>query len=228
MYRYLAVSALVLCAALTHVDPAFSQNPLIAIPEELKKPTSIFDGKTLEGWTPTKGDEQFWTVAGGAIVGGSPNLSEKIPHYMFLVYDRPFMDFELTLKVRLEGSEGFVNSGVQIRSSRVPDSSEMSGYQVDIGAGWWGKLYDESRRNKVIAEAADLKVVETAIDPVGWNEIRILAHGKNIETWINGVRAVDFTEADDAIEQSGLIGLQVHGNGVTCVRFKDLTIVDLQ
>ena len=60
-------------------------------------------------------------------------------------------------ELRLTGTPGtgLINSGVQIRSLRVPGSTEMSGYQVDAGDGWWGKLYDESRRNKVIAESAD-------------------------------------------------------------------------
>jgi hypothetical protein len=40
-----------------------------------------------------------------------------------------------------------INSGIQIRSIRVPKSKEMKGYQVDAGERWWGKLYDESRRS---------------------------------------------------------------------------------
>ena len=34
-------------------------------------------------------------------------------------------------------------------SSRA-DGGAMSGYQIDCGAGWFGKIYDEHRRNKVI------------------------------------------------------------------------------
>ena len=33
-------------------------------------------------------------------------------------------------------------------------SREMSGYQADIGEGYWGCLYDESRRNKVLVPAS--------------------------------------------------------------------------
>ena len=43
------------------------------------------------------------------------------------------------------------NAGVQIRSRRIPDHHKMIGYQADLGDGWWGCLYDESRRRKALA-----------------------------------------------------------------------------
>jgi hypothetical protein len=42
-----------------------------------------------------------------------------------------------------------INSGIQIRSQRRGHA--MSGYQIDCGAGWFGKIYDEHRRNKPIS-----------------------------------------------------------------------------
>jgi hypothetical protein len=53
-------------------------------------------------------------------------------------------------RFKLVGTEGFVNGGVQFRSQRVPNHFEVSGYQADLGEGYWGALYDESRRNKVL------------------------------------------------------------------------------
>ncbi|MEJ7708941.1 MAG: hypothetical protein WKF84_03590 [Pyrinomonadaceae bacterium] len=37
---------------------------------------------------------------------------------------------------------------MQFRSQRIPNNHEVIGYQADLGDGWWGSLYDESRRNK--------------------------------------------------------------------------------
>ena len=115
-------------------------------------PTSLFDGQSLTGW---EGDPHWWHVENGLITGGS--RTEKIPRNFFLATTRSFQNFDLTLQLRLTGKPGtgMINSGVQIRSVRVPESTEMSGYQVDAGDGWWGKLYDESRRNKVIANPVD-------------------------------------------------------------------------
>src|SRR5687767_84670 len=88
----------------------------------------LFDGKTLAGW---EGDAKFFRVEDGVIVGGS--LNEKMARNVFLATTRSFENFELRLKIKIEGSDGFINSGIQIRSVRVPNSTEMSGYQVDAG-----------------------------------------------------------------------------------------------
>jgi hypothetical protein len=193
-----------------------------------KDAVSLFDGKSLEGWTIRKGEEKWWRVADGVIEGGS--LEEKVPHNTFITRAKSYQNFELTLKIRLisgEG-EGFKNSGVQIRSQRVPDHHEMKGYQVDAGVGWWGKLYDESRRNKVIAEPVDAEAVAKAVhDWDEWNEYRILCQGPNIRTWVNGVPAIDYSEEDPKIPLDGLIGVQAHGGGKFVVQFKELAIREL-
>jgi len=110
---------------------------------------------------------------------------------------------------------------------RVPNSTEMSGYQVDAGEGWWGKLYDESRRNKVIAQAANLTAATAAVKPDDWNEYRIRAEGPRIRSWINGVAALDYTETEANIAQDGHIGIQIHGGGMALVQVKDVRIEEL-
>jgi hypothetical protein len=185
-------------------------------------PMSLFDGRTLNGW---EGDTHWWRVEDGQIVGGS--LTEKLPRNVFLATTRSFQNFELTLKIKITGTEGFINSGVQMRSLRVPGSTEMSGYQVDAGDAWWGKLYDESRRNKVIAESADLAAVNAAVKKNDWNEYRIRAEGPRIRSWINGVAALDYTETEPNIAQDGHIAIQAHGNGKVLVFVKDIRIEEL-
>jgi len=183
----------------------------------------LFDGKSLEGW---EGDtKKMWRVEEGAVVGGS--LTEKVPHNDFLATKKAFKDFELRLKVKLTGTDGFINSGIQVRSVRVPNSHEMSGYQIDVGDGWWGKIYDESRRNKVIAEPKDSAAVNSAIKKNDWNEYRIRCEGPRIQVWINGVPGAEYTEADAKIPLEGHIGLQVHGGGKALVQFKEIAIEEL-
>jgi hypothetical protein len=116
---------------------------------------------------------------------------------------------------------------VQIRSLRVPNNTEMSGYQVDAGDGWWGKMYDESRRNKVIAEAANLPAVNAAVKKGDWNEFRIRAEGARIRSWINGVPALDYTEVEPNIAQDGRIAIQIHSGGMALVQVKDVRIEEL-
>jgi hypothetical protein len=184
----------------------------------------LFDGRTLAGW---EGDSKWWRVQDGALTGGS--LTEKVPHNYFLATTRSFQNFELRLQLKLTGvpGTGMINSGVQIRSVRVPGNTEMSGYQVDAGDGWWGKLYDESRRNKVIAQPTDPAALEAAVKRNGWNEYRIRAEGPRIRTWINGVPALDFTEAETGIAQDGHIAIQIHSGGMALVQVKDVRIEEL-
>ena len=106
--------------------------------------TSLFDGKNLTGW---EGNMDHFRVQDGAIVGGS--LKARIPRNEFLTMKKEYSDFELRLKAKLVGQGA--NGGIQIRSRRIPNHHEMIGYQVDMGEQWWGKLYDESRRRKVLA-----------------------------------------------------------------------------
>ncbi len=191
----------------------------------LAQEVSLFDGKSLQGWQARAGEEKWWRVDDGCIVGGS--LTEKTTYNTFLSSEKTYQNFDLTFKVKMEKGDGFINSGLQLRSIRVPNNSEMSGYQVDIGIGWWGKMYDESRRNRVIAEPIDANAIKATAKDWDWNDYRILCEGKRIRSWINGVAALDYTEADPAIPQSGLIGLQAHSGGKFLVRFKDIVIKEL-
>jgi hypothetical protein len=184
---------------------------------------SLFDGKTFAGW---EGDTNgTWRIVDGAFVGGS--LEHQVPRNEFLATHRAYTNFVLKLKVKLVGTEGFVNAGVQVRSVRVNDPpNEMRGYQADIGEGWWGALYDESRRNKVLVQP-DPDALRRTLAPDDWNSYTIRCEGPRIRTWINDVPMIDYTETDDAIPQHGLIGLQIHGGAKAEVSYKDLVIEEL-
>ncbi len=184
-------------------------------------PVPLFDGRSLDGWEIRKGEETWWKVEDGMIVGGS--LAEKVPFNLFLASRGSFANFELKYRIRLVTGEGFVNSGMQIRSQRVPDASEMAGYQVDAGVGYWGDLYDESRRNTALLKPAQPPEVE----PDGWNQYRVRCEGPRIRTWINAKLATDYTETDPAIPRIGLLGLQAHAGGKMLVQLKDITIDEL-
>lgn len=187
-------------------------------------PIPLFDGKSFNGW---EGDTaNTWRIQGGALVGGS--LTKKVPRNEFLATTKSFKDFELKLQFKLVGTEGFVNSGVQFRSVRIPNPpNEMRGYQADVGdPKWWGALYDESRRNKVLAHS-DMSKLEPVLKRQDWNEYRIRCEGPRIRLWINGVQTIDYTESDPRIPQEGQIALQVHGGGKAEAWFRRIEIEEL-
>jgi hypothetical protein len=186
------------------------------------EPVALSDGQSFAGW---EGDTaKTWRLVDGAFVGGS--LAEKVPHNEFLASQKSYKDFELRLKFRLLGSEGMINGGVQFRSERIPNHFEMKGYQADLGGGYWGTLYDESRRNKALAGPAK-EAIASFLKPGEWNEYRIRCEGPRIQLWINGVQTVDYTEPDASIVQEGKLGLQVHGGGKVEAWYKDLVIEEL-
>lgn len=191
----------------------------------LAEPVPLFDGKTFEGW---KGDTaRTWRIVDGAFVGGS--LTEKVPHNEFLATTKRFKDFELTLKFKIVGTEGFVNGGVQVRSAHAEEPAyEMVGYQADLGdPTYWGCLYDESRRRKMLA-TADAEKVNTVLNRGDWNDYRIRCEGPRIRIWINGLQTIDYTEPDPAIAAlDGHIAVQVHGNGKTEASYKEIKIEEL-
>lgn len=181
---------------------------------------ALFDGKSLAGWN---GDPEIFRVEDGAIVGGT--LAEPIPHNAFLSSKEEYADFELRLKFKLLGKGA--NAGVQLRSRRIPDHHEMIGYQADLGDGWWGCLYDESRRRKVLAGPKP-EVRAKIVKQNEWNDYRIRCQGRRIQLWINGKQTVDYTEADPDIEQQGLIALQIHGGPPSEAWYKDIRIKELR
>jgi len=181
--------------------------------------TPLFDGKTFDGW---EGNLKSFRIEDGAIVAGS--LKQRVPRNEFLCTTKEYGDFELRLKFKLLGAGA--NAGVQIRSRRIPNHHEVSGYQADLGDGWWGCLYDESRRRKVLAgppKEDRAKIVRRE----QWNDYTIRCQGRRIQLWINGKQTVDYTEPDESIPQTGVIGLQVHGGPPSEAWYKDITIREL-
>ena len=183
---------------------------------------SLFDGKTLTGW---EGDtEKTWKVEDGAIVGGS--LDTVVPRNEFLCTTKTYGNFELKVTFKLTGDKAKANAGIQFRTKRIPKHHEVSGYQADMGQDYWGALYDESRRNKVLAKPAK-DVIEKLVKHDDWNEYVIRCEGPRIRLWLNGTLTVDYTEEDEKIERSGIIGLQIHGGAKAKVYYKSVTIEEL-
>lgn len=193
---------------------AFAMLPLL-----VQAPVSLFNGKTLDGW---EGNLKIFRVQDGAIVGGS--LDDKVVRNEFLCTTRSYGDFELRLKFKLLGQGA--NAGVQFRTKRIPNHHEVSGYQADMGDGWWGALYDESRRNRVLT-GPDQTKMKTVVRAGEWNDYRIRAEGTHIQIWLNDVQTVDYTETDPNMEVTGLICPQIHGGPPSEAWYKDITVVEL-
>ncbi len=213
--------------------------------------TSLFNGRNLDGWVvkcrPEDKDKiGYWRVDEGAIVAETPPGSKH--HYIWLLTEKEFNDFELRLKVQTYASTTG-NSGVQVRSRYDDQAGWLDGPQVDIHPpGPWrcGFIYDETRGAQVwlwpdVGRPANAKPEHA---PEGskwfhadgrdiWNDVSIVCRGMRIKSAIDGVTVADYDGAgrlDDEAHRlrnvglKGQIGLQIHPGGELRIRFKDIEI----
>ena len=181
------------------------------------KGVSLFDGKTLTGWNcPVP----KFRVEDGAIVT-SGKTRQGANHY--LLTDKEYGDFELTLKVKMQGG----NSGIYFRSHREPGTVDAHGYQFDVGDGLWGMLYDE-RGTRIVGISQHSMPPD--FDSKGWVECRIRCVGSRIQYWLNGHKTLDYVEEDSQIPRAGNVGLQFHSWSAHPFKvwFKDIRIKKLK
>ena len=198
----------------------------------------IFDGESLHGWT---GDARFWSVQDGVLVGES-TAETPCRRSTYLTLDgSDFADFELLLEFRFDVG----NSGVQFRSQRV-GHHVMVGYQADLESGptSTGTLYDQFGRG-VIGPRGERVTIPAAGEPSAarfadegalletvrqdqWTELRVLAVGRNVKIWIDGMLTSDVTDDHAVLSRShGAIGLQLHSGPPMRVEFRELRLRDL-
>jgi hypothetical protein len=206
--------------------------------------TSLFDGKTLNGWTINclpKDREQSkkdWTVDGGTILADTVGRKEHF--YVLLATNKEYGDFVLRLRFQTyRGVTG--NSGIQIRSRYNPETGWMQGPQIDInppGPEITGKLWNEGPGPHRWLSNEPIKGFKFfyADQGDGWNDLEITAKGMRIKSILNGVTVVDYDGTgvlDDEVHKQhrvgtkGVIGLQIHSNDELKLRFKDIRIKEL-
>lgn len=177
------------------------------VPLPAAQVVEMFNGKDLTGW---EGDPAIWSVENGELVGKGP-----LKHNSFIFHKQEVADFRLIFEVKLTPHGG--NSGVQFRS--VPHGkTEAKGCQADIGAGWWGKIYEESARGLLFPAKGQSFDGDKFVKKEDWNVYEILAVGSKVRTAVNGNPCAVLD--DEQIAKSGRIAPQVHSGGPMEVRFR--------
>ena len=167
---------------------------------------SLFDGKTLTGWTIKNGYAEY-RVEDGAIVGKSVPKSPNT----FLTTDKDYGDFVLEMEVRVDTG---LNSGIQFRSQSFPEYREgrVHGYQYELDTAdrrWTAGIYDEARRGWLYPVDFNPKA-KTLFKQNAWNKVRIECVGDSLRTWLNDKPVAHVI---DDLTPKGFIALQVHGVG---------------
>ncbi|MEX2592865.1 MAG: DUF1080 domain-containing protein [Anditalea sp.] len=193
--------------------------------QETVQTTSLFDGKTLKGWKTLPQEYQnLWVVEDSVIIGGDG--IQKIPENIYLYTESEYEDFELRCLFRLSGDPGtgMINSGIQYRST-IQDGN-MVGYQADIGNGYWGDIYDEHRRAKLVG--GNLSTLKHLLKEDGWNSYIVRCKGNRHELYINGVKTSEYIEEDPDIPGKGILAVQLHSGGAAKLELRDITITELK
>jgi N-acetylglucosamine malate deacetylase 1 len=175
----------------------------------------LFNGKDLTGWK-THGQEK-WLVDQGEILGET--LTKE---YGYLSTDKTYRDFELKVKFKAEGTG---NSGVFYHSTL--DGVDIKGVQAEVDPRpgmFTGGLYESAGRGWLIKPE---EAAQKALVIGGWNDMRVLVRGPHVQTWINGVPAVDYVDPTPKYTD-GHVALQLHSGGEGRMRFKDITIREIK
>ena len=163
-------------------------------------------------------ENNFWQFTDTGLHGAMGK--EKEHHYSYT--KKSYKDFELNVMIRMVGDEN-ANSGVCIRINPT-NYDNAPGYQVDMGKGYWGSLWEERRANMVQKYPDTL--VQQLVHQNDWNHYYIIAKGHHIQAWLNGVKTIDIIH--DAGFAEGNIGFQLcHYHSQTVVDVKALFIREL-
>ena len=199
----------------------------------------IFNGENLDGWRVIPaGQAAAWSVRDGLLVGSTNGEGAD------LIWEGgDLADFELILSYRFR-TEG--NSGIHIRGVLGKSSTHrVKGYHADFGhvgigprvLGSWdfhgaprgSHLVERGRRVTIDQQGRKhVTAVEGALTSGDvrkrdWNDVHVVVHGRHVYFSINGKRASEVIDNEDAQRiERGVIGLQLHGGPPMTIEFRQI------
>ncbi|TSJ43653.1 DUF1080 domain-containing protein [Mucilaginibacter corticis] len=175
------------------LSPAFSQkakdNTLT------KKETNqhwklLFDGLTTTGWINGDGSQVTAAPGGWVIADGALTLKKDAKGGDIYTADE-YGDFEFSADFNIEPG---TNTGIKYFYYKYDKGGNL-GCEFQIIDDVLGE--DNKQANHLLGSLYDvLPPVEAnkKVNPPGkWNTIRIVAKGKNVQHWVNGVKVLEYT-----------------------------------
>ena len=175
---------------------------------------SLFDGKTLDGWTCTPEEVSgHWRVEEGMLVGENPDQLASI-----LWTTGQFGNFELEMEYMTPS--GDYDSGVFLRGES---------HQVQIGIS---RSLQKDMTGCIYAPVDEQGSYPAQTDKIAefhrageWNHLRIMVSGNRIQTFLNGEPFVDYQAV--RIPEEGPVGLQLHAGVHMVIQFRNIRIREL-
>lgn len=187
---------------------------------------TLFDGETLEGWTPSE-QADSWIVEEGAIV-----TAGERSHLFYTgdVMDHNFKNFEFSVDVK---TKPLANSGIYIHTKFQDEGWPYDGYECQVlNSNGSGDYVEHKMTGSIYA----IRNVWKAVTPDNeWFNYRIKVEGKTIQTYINGELAAEYTEPGEVYRpesfagrllSSGTFAFQCHDPG-SVVAYKNIKVKPL-
>ena len=220
---------------------------LIAMAGPAGRSVSIFDGKTLKGWHVSSqtghGTGGRWVVENGAITG----TQDKPGNGGIIITDAQYGNFEVEIEMNNDFGP---DSGLFLRSNEKGQAYQamidyhsggnlMGVYGEGIG-GFAGSNYNFiDAPDKIVVR--DYPAFPMPVSAKHWPKFwrhgrwnkfraRITGNPPRLETWINGVKIMDYTDTEKRLPDRGGIALQVHGGGdftKQFVRYRKIRVKEL-
>lgn len=177
-----------LAATLGLSTSAFSQKANTLTSKEKREGWQLlFDGTSTQGWRTSKGAAvpQGWAVKDGTLTAIKGGKGGEI------VSQRQYGDFDLMFDYNIE-AEG--NSGVKYFYTTYEKGGNL-GIEYQLLDD---KLAEDNKQeNHLTGSFYDVMPPNASVKkmnaPGQWNSVRIVAKGKKVEHWLNGVKILEFT-----------------------------------
>lgn len=173
----------------------------------------LFDGKTLDGWQPNENPDT-WKVVDGYLADDGPR-SHLV--YVGPVQNADFRNFELEVEAMTEPN---CNSGIHFHTAAQDTGWLRQGFESQINntaGGARGYL----ERKKTGSLYAVRNVYKQLANDNEWFTTNITVRGKNIQTRINGMLVVDYTEPATPLLHEGSDMRPVLGHGTFAIQGHD-------
>jgi 3-keto-disaccharide hydrolase len=167
---------------------------------------SLYDGESLEGWTASENADS-WKIDQGVIVTGG---ERSHLFYTGDVMDHQFKNFEFSVDVK---TTPYSNSGVYIHTVFQEEGWPAQGYECQVlNSSGEGDYVERKMSGSIYAVRNNWKSVQADNE---WYTYRIKVVGKTVQTYINDMLVVEYTEPEVLWRPEGWEGRKLNPTGGT-------------
>lgn len=182
--------------------------------------TTMFDGKTLDGWKVTEENPGSFKVEDGAIVAHGERA-----HLFYVGDGKPYENFEFKAQVMTLPKS---NAGIYFHTRYQPEGWPMGGYEAQVN-----NTHSDPKKTGSLYGVVNVLQVPAADNE--WFDYDIKVEGNHIRIEIDGKPVVDYYEPEgvrkgEKFERAlseGTFALQAH-DPISVVKFRDMKVRRLE